>query len=94
MTSIKRLIRASVDKLLCHPQFIAWVTKEQPNAGEVVTINNSFVYRVDSTKTNKSDYLLALKYKGYGQFQKGLFVASGKRSTTTLDCGTQKSRPA
>ena len=58
---VESFITESVQRLIGHQNFIAWRNGERLNPGDVVLINNSFVFR--DVKTNKADEFLALVFK-------------------------------
>lgn len=60
-TQVEALIVESVRRLTQHPSFIAWRESEPVNSGDVLLINNSFVFR--DVKTNKADAFLSLVVK-------------------------------
>jgi hypothetical protein len=53
-------VTESVRRLMEHPNFVAWRDGEGLNPGDVVLINNSFVFR--EVKTNKADEFLSLMF--------------------------------
>lgn len=58
-TEIEAIIMASVRRLEQHPSFISWRESEPTSPGDVLLINNSFVFR--DVETNKADAFLSFK---------------------------------
>jgi hypothetical protein len=55
-------IKQNIDELINNPSFKDWIkpeSKRRPEAGDVIYINNSFVFR--DVKTKKNDLYLAIK---------------------------------
>lgn len=57
----EQLIADSVRRLIQHPRFTAWMASENPRTGDVILVNNSFVFR--DVKTTKADKFLSLTIK-------------------------------
>ena len=55
---VESSIVESVRRLSQHPDFVAWRASEPARSGDLVLINNSFVFR--DVKTNKADAFLSL----------------------------------
>ncbi len=56
--AVEKEVRGAVGSVLESKSFQTWLASEDPAAGDLVALNNSFVYR-DTVKTRKhSDYLL------------------------------------
>ena len=76
--AIEKEVRGAVGSVLESESFQTWLPSEEPAVGDLVALNNSFVYR-DTVKTRKhSDYLL-LKAAGAKRLDKtslGVAVAS------------------
>jgi hypothetical protein len=70
-------IQANVSRLTSHPQFVKWYQGSKPKDGDLVVVNNSFVFRDQST--TKARYYLVLKVGLDGRLRKDLFVAEGFR---------------
>lgn len=58
-TQVQVSINDSVRRLLEDPAFVAWLKTATPSSGDIVLINNSFVFR-DDVKTKKAEEFLAL----------------------------------
>lgn len=58
ITQVESFIGESIRKLWQHPGFVKWRDSEALNPGDVVLINNSFVFR--DVKTNKAKDFLSL----------------------------------
>lgn len=61
---VEASINDSVRRLLEHPDFAAWLESVAPSSGDVVLINNSFVFR--DVKTKKAEEFLALRISEAG----------------------------
>jgi hypothetical protein len=61
MRKVETHIVDSVRRLTEHPSFVAWLGNETVRPGDVVLVNNSFVFR--DVKTNKADAFLSLVVK-------------------------------
>ena len=70
-------IQTEVGKLTSHPQFTKWYLASKPRDGDLVVVNNSFVFR--DMSTTKARYYLVLKVGPAGKLRKDLFVAEGFR---------------
>ncbi len=90
---VDETIRDSVRRLTERPEFTSWLTDEAPRPGDMLLINNSFVFR--DVKTNKAAEYLCLLVEDSPE-KLGLGVAVGmsmnldlKRvaSSTMLSCG-------
>lgn len=77
MDKIISQIEKSVDQLISHKRFINWLETENVDAGDLIFINNSFVYR--DVSTNKSDRYLTLKVSENGSIEKQPYITSGLR---------------
>jgi hypothetical protein len=55
---IQELVRDSIRRLAEDPEFVAWKDEETPGRGDVIVINNSFVFH--DVKTNKAEEHLCL----------------------------------
>jgi len=74
MAALKSMINDSVEKVKSHPGFAEWCKSQQFGDGDLVAINNSFVFR--DVATTKADTYIVLKH-GKENFQKEIFVATG-----------------
>lgn len=74
MAALKSMIYDSVEKVKSHPGFVEWCNSQQFGEGDLVAINNSFVFR--DVATTKSDIYVVLK-RGKENFQKEIYVATG-----------------
>ncbi len=70
-------IQESVSRLISHPQFSSWYQASKPKDGDLVVVNNSFVFR--DLSTTKARYYLVLKVGPAGRLRKESFVAEGFR---------------
>ncbi len=71
-----KLIQRSVHGLADTPVFREWLRTAKVTAGDVVVINNSFIYRKPLIKTPKNGQYLCLKVKGTQPDTKNVFVAT------------------
>jgi hypothetical protein len=69
---LKTRIRHSVDAVIATDAFQNWLKNEKVRDGDLVILNNSFIYRKPVIKTSKNEQYLCLKVK------------DGKASTTDL----------
>lgn len=74
MATLKSMINESVEKIKSHPGFIEWCKSQKFAEGDLVAINNSFVFR--DVNTTKADSYVVLRH-GKESFQKDIFVANG-----------------
>ena len=72
MTTLKSMIFDGIEKIKSHPGFIEWYKSQQFGEGDLVAINNSFVFRDVNTK--KATSYLAIKH-GKEELEKKLFIA-------------------
>ena len=70
--ALKTRIRRSVDAVIATEAFQNWLKNEKVRDGDLVILNNSFIYRKPVINTSKNEQYLCLKVKG------------GKASTTDL----------
>ena len=61
---IKKMICYGLETLVAMPEFSNWFEKEHAQDGDIVIINNSFIYRKPMIKTSKNTKYLCLKVKG------------------------------
>jgi hypothetical protein len=90
--AVEREVRGAVSSVLESESFRAWLASEGLAAGDLVALNNSFVYR-DTVKTRKhSDYLL-LKAAGGKRLDKtSLGVSAASSFNVDFKVFTAKSR--
>ena len=74
MTTLRSVINNSVEKVKSHPGFAEWCKSQKFGEGDLVAINNSFVFR--DVSTTKADSYVVLKH-GKENFHKEIFVATG-----------------
>lgn len=74
MTTLRSIINNSVEKVKSHPGFAEWCKSQKIGEGDLVAINNSFVFR--DVSTTKADSYVVLKH-GKENFHKEIFVATG-----------------
>lgn len=67
MNSLVSRIQDSASRLISHPAFRAWADKIQWEPGDLLLINNSFVFR--DVKTTKSQLYLAFTVSSSGMFE-------------------------
>jgi hypothetical protein len=83
-------ISKSVSLLQEHPAFQEWKKPLRPAKGDVILVNNSFVYR--SVKTVKNDSYLALRYGNEIKLEPQPLVARGIRINSDFKLVPSKSR--
>jgi len=81
MANLKSMIEESIDKIKSHPSFVSWYESQKFKEGDLIAINNSFVFR--EIKTAKSGQYILLKH-GKAKFQKDVFVARGLNLNSDL----------
>lgn len=60
----KKIITAGIQALVATELFSNWFKEQDVNDGDIVVINNSFIYRKPLIKTSKNARYLSLKVKG------------------------------
>lgn len=75
-SEIEELILEGLGRLAKHPDFVAWDDDEKPSPGDVLLINNSFVFR--DVKTNKADEYAAFVV-GDAEPARAVAIARGAR---------------
>lgn len=76
---IAQAIEGNVEELKNQPNFVDWVVKQPAEKGDIILINNSFVFRED-VKTNKSNLFLALKFLEKQKIDKRTYVVKSSKS--------------
>lgn len=71
---VAKMIQDSVKQITDRQAFDDWLKKEKATDGDVVVINNSFIYRKPLIKTSKNDQYLCLKVKRGQADTKNVFV--------------------
>jgi hypothetical protein len=82
MGDVCDLISASARKLMMHPSYVAWQQHEPMQPGDVVLINNTFLFR--DVQTKKSEQYLALRIGTDGRPAPTPLVATGLRLNSDL----------
>lgn len=94
--SIGRVVRGAVDAVLESKSFETWLASEEPAAGDLIALNNSFVYR-DTVKTRKHSDYLVLRAAGTKKLDK-TSLGVGSVSSFNVDfkifAGQSKNLPA
>jgi hypothetical protein len=72
--ALKTRIKRSVGGLLATQTFRNWFKDQNAKDGDLVIINNSFIYRKPVIKTSKNEQYLCLKVKGGNASSTDLFV--------------------
>jgi hypothetical protein len=73
-----------------HPAFIEWKRAQKPAKGDLIILNNSFVYR--NVKTTKSESFLALRFKDDAELEAEPMVARGLAINSDFKLVPAKSR--
>ena len=76
--TIASAIDKNMGKLQKHSAFVEWIRKQSPEKGDVVLINNSFVFR-DEVKTNKSNLFVALKFADDRYLDGQIYIAQSPK---------------
>ena len=58
------MIVQSVTGLLATPAFQAWLENQSPNDGDIIVVNNSFIYRKPLIRTSKNPQYICVRVKG------------------------------
>ncbi len=82
MNAVSRAIQQSAEALKSHPSFVEWYSRAGAAPGDLILVNNSFVYR-DLT-TRKSEYYLAFRVEGEGTGGLSPYIAKGFRMNSDL----------
>ncbi len=80
---LTKMIQRSVRQLTATQAFAEWFTGTKATDGDVVVINNSFIYRKPLIRTSKNDQYLCLKVKGTQVDTKNVF--SGRPGDVNSD---------
>lgn len=64
LEQVREMVLESTCSLVNTPAFKAWFQTQRANDGDIVVINNSFIYRKPLIKTSKNTQYLCLKVKG------------------------------
>jgi hypothetical protein len=72
--ALKTMISHSVDGVIATEAFRNWLKNEKAQDGDLVILNNSFIYRKPVIKTSKNEQYLCLKVKGGEASTTDLFV--------------------
>jgi len=75
MASLKQLIADSMQVVIQHPEFVAWLPKQRANDGDIIAFNNSFVFREIGTR--KATHYLSLTCDAAGKPRQQLRVMTG-----------------
>ncbi len=73
MSSIRQTIAASVNKISTHPEFLKFIAKEKVDDGNLIVLNNSFVFR--DLNTTKADHYLVITFDSKSPLQRQLSIA-------------------
>lgn len=77
LTGLEKIVTLGVNNLVKTIEFSEWFAAQSANDGDIVVMNNSFIYRDKSIiKTTKNEQYLCLRVKD-GKPQKKVFVAKG-----------------
>ena len=90
MSKVCNAIKQSVDRLLKHPSFQQWLSRETLEPGGYILVNNSFVFR--DVKTKKSEYYLCLVVDSGRNIILDPKIATGVRLNSDLKRFSVRSR--
>ena len=87
--TLNSVIKSNIYKISQEPTFISWINDNPPKEGDLILLNNSFIYR--DSLTNKSDKYLAFSLNVGGQPQE-YFVVSGIGSNSDFKLVSTKGK--
>lgn len=87
----RKLVQESVTELIRTQAFSGWLKDAKAVDGDVVVINNSFIYRKPLIKTPKNQQYLCLKVKGKHPDPRYIFVSRPGDLNSDLKLFSQKS---
>lgn len=87
--TLNSVIKSNINKITQEPTFINWINDNPPKEGDLILLNNSFIYRDSST--NKSDKYLAFTLDAAGRPQE-YFVVSGIGSNSDFKLISTKAK--
>jgi len=90
MDAIVRAVTNSARNALAHPACVSWFATQKVASGDLILVNNSFVFR--EVKTAKSDLYLAFSITKNGKPASAAQVATGLKINS--DFRLMSRRPA
>lgn len=90
MDAITQAVRESARSTINHPAFVSWFKGQKPAPGDLILINNSFVFR--DVRTPKSDLYIAFRVSDGGKPASTPAVAFGLKINSDFKLVSAKAR--
>ena len=76
LSALKTMVMEGVKNVIASDQFSEWLRQQNTKDGDLVVINNSFIYRKPLIKTSKNRHYLCVEVKGKAPHHDNIVVAA------------------